>query len=284
MCFNMGMITPELQTYIQQQVGAGITKDVIKQNLSSKGWNMQDVDDAFFVIENEKFAQTAPPLAASTSHKGLWATVIVIIVLLLGAGGAYAAYQYGLFASPTPTPTTTIIPVATTTESVLPVVSTTSALATTTATCDNYQCLITAAAQCQPTTAAISYSGMPFPLNSDMSASGETQYEIKKSSDANSCVLSFSSISASLSISDKGRKTALASGMTETQITAQLQTMNGSLQSIAGQKTTCLSSTTTISAYLADMQKGNSKIEVSSNGQTTYTTSSGQKLVCTSSQ
>ncbi|MFA6585044.1 MAG: hypothetical protein WCS97_01210 [Candidatus Paceibacterota bacterium] len=109
------MITPELQTYIRQQLGAGIAKDVIKQNLSAKGWNVQDLDDAFFAIESEHTAQAATPPAASRSHKGMWATVIILILLLLGAGGAYAAYSYGLITLPSLTTTTTPT-VATTTQ------------------------------------------------------------------------------------------------------------------------------------------------------------------------
>jgi len=107
------MITPELQTYIRQQLGAGIAKEVIKQNLSVKGWNPQDLDDAFFAIENEHTAQTATPPAVPSSHKGIWATVIILLLLLLGAAGAYAAYSYGLIALPTFVTTTP--PIATTT-------------------------------------------------------------------------------------------------------------------------------------------------------------------------
>jgi hypothetical protein len=120
------MITPELQTYIRQQIGAGITKEVIMQNLSAKGWNVQDVNDTFLAIESEQSTQAATPPVASTSHKGMWATVIILLLLFLGAGGAYAAYAYGLFASPAPT----LIPVATTTESVLPVATTETATST----------------------------------------------------------------------------------------------------------------------------------------------------------
>jgi hypothetical protein len=168
--------------------------------------------------------------------------------------------------------------------------SNSASTATTTTTCDNYQCLIAAASQCQPISVTISYSGMPFPLDPDISESGQTKYEIQKSSGVNNCNLIFSSPITVLSVSEKGRAAALAQGMTDAQINAQLQTMNNSLKSevVTQSQNTCPSNTSTISAYLAyyenDLKNGNLKVEgeANSTGQTTtYTTSSGQKLVCT---
>jgi|GEM_PF-4027167 len=121
------MITSELKTYVQQQLGAGVAKDVIKQNLAAKGWDMRDVDDAFIAIESSQSAQTVTPApvaqasvqtpiqdsvqpVASTSHKGVW-MIAVVILLLLSAGSAYAAYQYDLFAVLMPVPA--VSPVAT---------------------------------------------------------------------------------------------------------------------------------------------------------------------------
>jgi len=154
--------------------------------------------------------------------------------------------------------------------------------------CDNYQCLIAAASRCQPIAAAISYSGtpVPLPLHSHISASGQIEYEIKKSSGVNDCLLTISSLANVFSISDAGRRASLASGMTDAQITAQLQTMNDSLKSMAGVQTICPSQASIISAYLTDTaayyEKKSGNINVESNGQTTtYTTSSGQKLACT---
>jgi len=151
-------------------------------------------------------------------------------------------------------------------------------------TCDNYQCLITAASVCQPILVTISYTDIPFPLNPDMSASGQTKYEIKKASGLNDCILIFSSPIAVLSVSDEGRQAALNNGMTDNQINDQLQTMNNSLKSVSDVKTTCQSNASIISEYLTDAKNGNTKVEgkVNSAGQTTtYTTSSGQKLACT---
>jgi len=155
-------------------------------------------------------------------------------------------------------------------------------------TCDNYDCLITAASKCQPISAIISYSEIPFPLNPDMSASGQTKYEIKKSSDANDCILIISFLSASFTISDKGREAALVQGMTDAQIDAQLQTMNDSLQSMVGRQTICPSNASIITTYLTDskndLESGSFQFEMSvdsSEETVTYNLSSGQKLICT---
>ena len=148
-------------------------------------------------------------------------------------------------------------------------------------TCDNYECLIAAAAKCQPISVTIS-TNIPFPLNSDISEFWQAKYEINKSSGANDCILTFSSPVTIFSITDEGRKSALAKGMTDAQITAQLQTMNNSAKSelMTKMQSTCSSNTSVIVDYLTDAKNGIWKAE--SNGQTnTYTTSSGQKLACT---
>ena len=155
-----------------------------------------------------------------------------------------------------------------------------------TTTCDNYKCLITAASQCQPISATISYSNMPFLLDPDMSESGQIAYEIQQSSGTNGCTLAYSSPITVMSISQEGRASALAEGMTDAQVNTKLQTINNGLKSeVATQsKSICTGNASAISSYLADMQSGNlnTNVKVDSTSQTaTYTTSSGQKLVCT---
>ena len=198
--------------------------------------------------------------------------IIIVGVLAVAAGGYFVAVKR---------PTSVVSPQT----QMPPLNEYKMAPPTAPATCDNYQCLISAAAQCQPISVIVSYSGMPSPFLSGMLVSGQTKYEIKKSSGVNDCVLVFSSPVTVFSISNKGREAALAKGMTDAQITAQLQTMNDSLKSVVGIQT-CPSNTSAISAYLTDMKDngGNLKIEskVNSTGQTTtYTASAGQKLICT---
>jgi len=124
------MITQELRTYIKQQLGAGVAKDIIKQTLSVQGWNEQDLTDAFFAIENSQStpAVTPPPAfqmpirnpvqpitvvssgnVSSGGSKSTW-LVVVIILLLICAGGAFAAYSLGIFTSSAPA--TTNLPTA----------------------------------------------------------------------------------------------------------------------------------------------------------------------------
>ena len=285
------MITPELQTYIRQQLGAGVSKEAIKQNLSVNGWDSQDLDEAFFSIENPQSSQAITSSVVSGGHK-MMLVIVIVFLLLIGAGGVFAAYHYGLF-NKFFFPSTAQLPLATTTENSAPITNTENTInnsqAETTATiCDNYQCLIAVASECQPISVTISYSEIPFPLDPNISMSGQKQYEIKKSSGANNCTLIFSSPVASFSISDQGRKAELALGkITNAQIDAQLQAMNDSTKSAAGMQTTCSSSTSTISSYLTDamtnMKNGSLTVDFKSdlNGHTTYTTTSGQKLVCT---
>ncbi|MDD5721161.1 MAG: hypothetical protein PHT16_01790 [Candidatus Pacebacteria bacterium] len=285
------MITPELQTYIRQQLRAGVAKDTIRQNLSVNGWNSQDLDEAFLSIENPQSSQIVTSSVVSFGHK-MMLIIVIVFLLFVGVGGAFAAYHYGLF-NKLFFPTTAQLPVNATTENSTPITNTENAIATPQAetantVCDNYQCLIAAASKCQPISVTISYSGVPFPLDPNVSMSGQNKYEIKKSSGMNDCSLTFSYLAVHFSISDKGRKAELASGkITDAQINAQLQTMNDSFKSTAGMQTTCLSSTNAIVDYLTDamtnMKNGSFSFDVSSDlkGNTTYTTKSGQKLVCT---
>ena len=216
---------------------------------------------------------------SSSSHKGRWA-IIIILLLLIGVGSAFAAYHYGLFTLPMESTTTSSA--ESTLESPVTTTDTTTA---TNANCDNYQCLISAASQCKPISVTISYSGVP---TIGFIASGQTKYGIKKSSGVNDCILTFSSPFTFFSLYDEGRAVALAQGMTDAQITAQLQTINDSLKSAAGTQTICQSKANIITSYLTDAEKR--KIEfigsdLDLTGQqtqtATYTTSSGQKLVCT---
>jgi hypothetical protein len=278
------MITPELQTYIRQQLGAGVKKEVIKQNLSVNGWDSQDLDEAFLSIENPQSSQIVTPSVVSSGHKTML-VITIVFFLFVCAGGAFAAYHYGLF-NKLFTSNTAQLPVDNTIETSTPVVNTTFEEAT--PICDNYECLIIAAKQCQPISVTVSYSGVPFPLDPNVSRSGQTNYEIKKSSGVNDCSLAFSSPLSVFSISDEGRKAELALGkITDAQINAQLQIMNDSSKLSAGMQTSCLGSTNAIVDYLTDaktnMKNGSLTVDFSSdlNGHTTFTTTSGQKLVCT---
>jgi len=153
--------------------------------------------------------------------------------------------------------------------------------------CNNYPCLISAVSQCSPISAVISYSDMPNPLFTGIVTSGKTKYEIKKSTKGDDCTIIFSSPLTIFTFTEEGRKDAIKEGMTEDQIESQLQAMNDSMKlpEVTKLETTCSGSTSIISEYLADTEKG--KVDVSVQGSldstsTTYTTSSGKTLNCTS--
>ncbi|MCL5733090.1 MAG: hypothetical protein M1334_00285, partial [Patescibacteria group bacterium] len=168
----------------------------------------------------------------------------------------------------------------------------TSTISTTTlpanATCDNYQCLISAATQCEPIYATITYSNTQFPMNPDISVSGQTKYEVNKSNSANSCVLTFSSPTTSLSVSIKGREDLIAKGLTDAQITAQVKAMNDSSKLAASFQNICTSSPKIIVSYLTAMENGatiqgttNAEESIGSSNETmTYTMPDNQELTC----
>lgn len=153
--------------------------------------------------------------------------------------------------------------------------------------CDNnWDCLISATNACQSASGTISYN-VPNPLIPGVLSSGKTQYEIKKSD--SSCAMVYSLVSASLSITVLGRSKALADGLTNAQIDAQLKTMNDSFKEFIGRPTTCIASGIAIGSYLGDQKKyfetGNGEVNLlagltGSGLQSTVTTSSGQKLTC----
>jgi len=200
-------------------------------------------------------------------NKTNWKFLLVVLILAAIVGGGILAYQYWWLPKQE-----TKIPKTNSVSKNTP--------------CDNYECLISAASKCQPISATIFFSEVPSPFMTDVFLSGQTKYEIKKSSGANDCILTFSSPVATFSMSEKGKENAIAQGMTEYQITAQLEMMNVVLESIAEAQATCPSNATVISAYLTDVKNGvigSAEVEggLLKEETTTYTTSSGQKLVCT---
>ena len=282
------MINQQMLDYIKQQMQQGVSQEQIKNSLTANGWQSQDIEEGFNKIAATPNLYSTAPVATSS---GAWKIIagVIIGVAVLG-GGAYLASQTIFKSKETPkisnevsNQPSTETPVNTTTsQSSQQSAAQSQSQNPENKNCDNYQCLITAATQCQPITTTISYSNLPFPLNPDMLTAGKTQYEIKKSSDTNNCTLIFSSPETTFSISEKGRQAALAQGMTDAQIAAQLQTMNSSVNSEVATKsqTTCPSNANAIVSYLTDMQNGTQNVQ--SNGQTaTYTTSAGQKLICT---
>ncbi len=234
------------------------------------------------------------------SHKGL--IIFIIIILLLVAGGVSAyffrdnlktlplikkffpAVEVAVEVPAVPSPV--IVPAE------MPV------LPPPAPNCDgNMDCLIAAASTCQPISATISSTG-PNPLIQGFDQMSKTKYEIKNSTNPNSCILVYSLLSSSVSISDANRKLALSEGLTSAQIDAQLKSMNSSFVDFTSQfgnpPTTCVSTKATIVSYLTDAKNhfsaGDGGVQISmgtnssgtgSTNTITNTTSTGQKLVCT---
>lgn len=125
------MITPELITFIKQQLAAGMTHEQISQTLQSNGWTTADVSDAFVQLNSPYVTPTAPampimqptapvmaqpatqyqqPVGVMTQgtvpprKKIGWMIAIIALIVLIGGGGAYA-YFAGYF-SPLETITT----------------------------------------------------------------------------------------------------------------------------------------------------------------------------------
>lgn len=276
------MPNQQLTDYVNQCLAAGQTKEQIKQSLLQSGWQDADVDDA---LGGEMVDIVAPmdfqqPKRFPTK---LLAGAILGAVILIAIGGGIYWRQKKQVETKQESKEMQSAVLPSSNEEVKNLQTINSA--PTSAICDNYQCLISAASQCQPISVVISYSDMRFPFDPAIVMSGQAKYEIKKSSGANDCILILSSPATVFSVSDEGRKAVLAGGMTDAQITAQLQTMNDSLKLASEAQTTCLGDVSIISEYLSDAKNGNSKVEVTVDlaGQqiSTYTTSSGKKLVCT---
>lgn len=58
--------------------------------------------------------------------------------------------------------------------------------------CDNYDCLISAAKQCQPASLTVTLVNESFPISNLYLYSAKNKYELKKSSGVNGCTFSFS--------------------------------------------------------------------------------------------
>jgi uncharacterized protein with FMN-binding domain len=108
------MITPELITYIRQQLSAGVPKETIAKALAPSGWSPQDIAQAFASITPPSTPAVAPvaaPQVKSASHIG---TKIIVSSGLIIASAAYAFFQNANQPQQTPVVATTLPTPATT--------------------------------------------------------------------------------------------------------------------------------------------------------------------------
>ncbi len=153
--------------------------------------------------------------------------------------------------------------------------------------CDgNWDCLISAASKCQSATGTISHSNKPYPLMEGFLSSGKTKYEIKKSNE--NCMLTYSILSQTVSLNASAKIEMQQEGMTDTEIDAELKEMNKGLILVNGQSTSCGGTNSIITTYLTNQKNGYFSGDLSfsadlNSAETTVTTSSGQKLKCSTS-
>jgi hypothetical protein len=130
------MITPELKSYVESELGKGTAKETIRNSLLANGWAAEDVEQVFaataasvvpptphaepqpMIIQPKKQNQFIEPqvyavepqaqsnpvqagaVAAPKSHKKIILTIVVLILVLLAGGGAYAYYSGSFLSLP----------------------------------------------------------------------------------------------------------------------------------------------------------------------------------------
>ena len=70
------MINQQLFDYIKQQLEQGVDKEQIKSSLITNGWQVKDIDDAFFVLLNSTNQLQSVPLPSQTTFSFPGATAI----------------------------------------------------------------------------------------------------------------------------------------------------------------------------------------------------------------
>lgn len=200
------------------------------------------------------------------------AIVIVLVFAVILGGGTYVATQ-SIFKNVDP-----VLPNMSESDTVTQTSPNQSA-------CDNHQCLIAAAQTCTPISVVIEYKDMPVPLFEGVVASGKNKFDLNTSTDPSKCILNMQSLETVFSITESGKREALARGNTQASIDGQIKAMNDSAKEVAHLITKCDSTPDSIIAYLTDaynyQSTGSADFKVSSTlDTTTYTTSTGQKLTC----
>lgn len=157
------------------------------------------------------------------------------------------------------------------------------------AACDNYECLASAAATCQPLTATVT-SISPSVFVSQITQTSSSRYTIGPAS-RDVCPLTVDALGSTAAISDVDRmdlKTngttimgQKVSGLTDADIDKQINDINSSFKPFT---LNCSGDSATVASYLNDLAtqaSGNSDMKGSTE---TITTSTGKTLVCTIQQ
>jgi hypothetical protein len=108
------MITPELEAYVQGELGRGASKESIRENLLKNGWATEDVEQVFAAISPSFVPPFVPPahiepgraavsgtdMKPHRTHKKAIMISIAVLFLLLAGGGAYAYYSGSFLSLP----------------------------------------------------------------------------------------------------------------------------------------------------------------------------------------
>ncbi len=99
------MITPELISFIKQQLAQGMTKETITNNLASNGWNITDINEGFMAVlppmtssTNNQSVNLQNRPSAPVSHgsgKNLIIAAMSLIIIILGASLGYVVWGKG---------------------------------------------------------------------------------------------------------------------------------------------------------------------------------------------
>ncbi len=85
------MVTPELITYIRQQLAAGIPKEKIAKTLAPNGWSSQEISQAFLSISSPDLISSIGQKSVSPSFVG---RKILLSSGLIITSGLYVFFQY----------------------------------------------------------------------------------------------------------------------------------------------------------------------------------------------
>jgi hypothetical protein len=67
-CYNLSVVTPELLSYVREQLSAGVSRDQIQQTLQAQaGWSIEDLNIAF---DTALTSVSAPNVMVATAQKG----------------------------------------------------------------------------------------------------------------------------------------------------------------------------------------------------------------------
>jgi hypothetical protein len=147
--------------------------------------------------------------------------------------------------------------------------------------CDNPQCLIEAAENCEPVKVTVSYSGLSNPLAEGVVFSGQAVYEIVKTDEDRICSLYMSNPVSTIDFTEEFRQEMIAEGATDEEIIEGVKYLNEGMDSniLTQVKNICTADGNLIAEFLSDYVEDNTSAESTPEG-IVYTTSSGKILEC----